>query len=130
MPIFINDDCHSDCNLDVLQYNTSIRIIDHCGQTSSRPLASTKTHKIHSHNTGEEVLSPLTEDYELVTNADFVRIEVIRGRWISIKIGDTTAEPYKVKTFEYNGEPKNFYVSNKDDMGSVTIKYVTAKYKK
>jgi hypothetical protein len=127
MPIFnSNDDCH----FDVLQNNTSIRIIDQCGQTSSRPLSSTKTHKIHSHNVGEEVLNSLIEDYELGVNVDFIRIEVIRGRYIVVKIGDTTAEPLQVKTFEYNGEPKNIYVSNLDNSGSVVIKYVTAKYKR
>jgi hypothetical protein len=116
--------------LDILQHSTSVRIIDSCGQTSSRPLSSTRNHRIHSHNVGEEVLNPGITDYELGINLDFIRIEVERGRWIDVKLNDTTSEPMRIKTFEYTGNNTKVYISNPDISESITIKYVLAKFKK
>ncbi len=112
---------------EVLKTQISVTLTNTETNTTDRLDDNFITHEPKTHATGKLTLAGNTVDHQICTQMNMLHLFCAEGEF-AIKVGNTTeTEHLKMKMFTYDGEMKDFFISNKgtDD---IVIEYTYAKY--
>ena len=109
-----------------LKTSVSVVITDTDINQTTRFMDKSISHEPISYEHGEANLQPAVSDHEIASNVNMIQLYCDNP--FSVKIGDTTqTEHLNMKMFSYDGEPKDFFVSNKGT-DPITVSFVTGKF--
>jgi hypothetical protein len=109
-----------------LKTSVSVVITDTDINQTTRFMDKAVSHEPVSYEHGEANLAPGLADHQLAAGANM--IQIYSDSPFSIKIGNTTETAHlNMKMFSYDGEPKDFFVSN-PGTDPITLAFVMGKF--
>ena len=109
-----------------LKTSVSVVITDTAINQTTRFLDKAVSHSPVSYEHGEANLQPNVSDHQIASQVNMIQLYCDSP--FSVKIGDTTqTEHLSMKMFSYDGEPKDFFISNRGT-DPITVSFVSGKF--